>query len=1299
MASDNMNSGANSLDLVMDEILDQLRAGKQPLLEEFLARFPENASEIRDVFPALIIAERIKQDSLVGNSTAKTLPPNRGTEHQLILGVLALQCGLIVRTQFLEAFEEWNANRTRSFQSILVSHNFIHSEACELLNRLADQQLEGNDIVDQSLSQINGEGKTHIFSGTSQSGTQADDTHFKLYENSPPRQRFEIIRPLDRGGLGIVSVALDTELNREVAFKEIRDDRVEDATHRQKFWLEAQLTGGLEHPGIIPIYGLGKSASGKPYYAMRLIKGSNLHVHVRAFHERVQQGKTEFDGQSLRRILRRFLDVCEAISYAHSRGVLHRDLKPANIMLGPYGETLVVDWGLAKAMGISSAPDSQLDQDASVMAEPETPIRRSGSNAEATRHGSIVGTPSYAPPEQLSGQLDLIEVRSDVYGLGAILYEILTGQSPASGSLLDVIRTITTGKVTPARTVNSQVPKSLDAVCRKAMALAPDDRYESASELRADVERWLDDAPVKAYTEPMSIRFRRWLRKHPATVSTLSAITIMLLVGTAFFATLVSQNNSKLGKLNSELLDSNRRERLSAEFANEQSQIARSQSRLSLSTLNSVLLNVQSTLRTLPGGATVRRAIITSSLASLDKVVTEVADKSMADQSTMTALIELADVAVQVGTGNQNSGVGKLETGSISVARLNSEESKSAARIASAALAKACEIGNRLYAESKNKVIGNELYRTNFALAHNKMRVGDSDAAAGYFEEALRIGQELIISEPENTKFRGLVARTKTAYGELLRRSSRLELAAKQIRESLEESRALAVIEPNNPWFRELLAESLEYAGEVEVAAGDLNSADVKYLESIDIRKQLLSQNKMNLPGMKAVIFVIGKRGLNLLSLGQLSKAVEAEAEVAALHREIQRIDPNDNQSQVELANSLERRAKLIATQGNADEAVEFHKQAMEVRKRMADEDPADMLRKRALSISYDNLGKAELKRGNVSIAMDLLQKSLTTSRELLEKDFKNTTKRKDVGLSLTSVGSVQLQEGKLTAAIPLYQESLGIFQSLAEEDPENAIKQRDLMIGRARLAEVYMSDNQMDEAMVLYNQAVQSVRARVEKNPNLPQGREDLSILLESIGVLQLQSEHPAEALASLEECLALRTELSELDPSNLDLKSLLGSAALQFGITLKQLEKLDKAIEILNRAIEIFVPITEKDTGNLESVSALANARSVLGDILFRQGKLELAMEFLKASRSAMDQLLAKTPDNVEWRTRWAEASTTLAALESAMGQPAEGRKRIDEVLQVLDDMIEKRTAIEWVKKFKKAIQSDEKWRDAPK
>ena len=279
-----------------------------------------------------------------------------------------------------------------------------------------------------------------------------------------------MLRPHAQGGLGAVFVALDTELHREVALKQILDQHADDPESRQRFLLEAEITGGLEHPGIVPVYGLGTYADGRPYYAMRFIRGDSLKEAIARFH--ADEGLKQDPGRrslELHQLLRRFVDVCNAIDYAHSRGVLHRDLKPGNVIVGKYGETLVVDWGLAKPLGHAEPPGR---------AEERTLVPSSGSGTAGTLPGSALGTPAYMSPEQAAGDLEHLGPRSDVYSLGATLYCLLTGRPPFEGDDLGaILRGVQAGDFPAPRALDPTIDRALEAVCLKAMALKPEDRY------------------------------------------------------------------------------------------------------------------------------------------------------------------------------------------------------------------------------------------------------------------------------------------------------------------------------------------------------------------------------------------------------------------------------------------------------------------------------------------------------------------------------------------------------------------------------------------------------------------------------------------------------------------------------------------------------------------------------------------------------------------------------------------------------------------------------------------------------
>jgi serine/threonine protein kinase len=339
---------------------------------------------------------------------------------------------------------------------------------------------------------------------------------------TPASGRFRVLKKYKEGGHGVIFVAEDTELRREVALKKIQDRYADDPATRSRFIREAEITGALEHPGIVPVYSLRSSADGRPFYAMRLVSGKSLKEAIVTLHEGDGRGDpAEWTGE-LRKLLKRFIDACYAVEYAHSQGVLHRDLKPSNVLLGPFGETLVADWGLAKRIAERTGSSETRD---------EAPTSQSIDGTDCTPAGLRIGTVSYMSPEQAEMRMDDLGPASDVYSLGATLYCILTGRPPfpiASDEqhLAAVIQLIRKGKFLRPRAIRRAIPRALEAVCLKALALEVDRRYSSARALRDDVERWLADLPVQAETEPWSEHARRWVYRHWTLVVAMTA-TVM----------------------------------------------------------------------------------------------------------------------------------------------------------------------------------------------------------------------------------------------------------------------------------------------------------------------------------------------------------------------------------------------------------------------------------------------------------------------------------------------------------------------------------------------------------------------------------------------------------------------------------------------------------------------------------------------------------------------------------------------------------------------------------------------------
>ncbi|MCC6737661.1 MAG: SUMF1/EgtB/PvdO family nonheme iron enzyme [Planctomycetia bacterium] len=336
-------------------------------------------------------------------------------------------------------------------------------------------------------------------------------------ENTP---RFVLGREIARGGLGRVVEAFDTELKRTVAVKLVLDEL--PAAVRERFVREAELTARLEHPNIVPVHGLVGGEGAPMQLAMKRVQGRDLASLIGA----LAAGEREAEqAWSRPRLLAMFQQVCLGVAFAHDRGVIHRDLKPSNVMLGDYGETLIVDWGLAKEKG--SVAGEAAGRAEAPKAEDRTfvPVRSGGAPGVLTLEGDVLGTPAYMPPEQAEGRQHDVDERSDIYSLGAILYEILSLRAPVEGdSLEEVLTRVKTGAIVPpSRGVSparpaAAVPPELDAIVMKALALRREDRYPTARALHDDIQLFLEGVKEREH-RARSARERveagrRWLARY-----------------------------------------------------------------------------------------------------------------------------------------------------------------------------------------------------------------------------------------------------------------------------------------------------------------------------------------------------------------------------------------------------------------------------------------------------------------------------------------------------------------------------------------------------------------------------------------------------------------------------------------------------------------------------------------------------------------------------------------------------------------------------------------------------------------
>jgi serine/threonine protein kinase len=942
----------------------------------------------------------------------------RGVENELLFGLIALQNHLISREALVAAVSAWLQDKSRPLSELLIERKALPAEHGAAVRILAEAHLARHDHdARQSLATLGGLGlmRDELYT-LGDSDLQAslaalaaapwktsdpallDETLTTLPGQRPSgaiaHARYEIVRPHALGGLGEVLVARDLELHREVAFKRIREPFADDAGSRRRFLLEAEITGALEHPGIVPIYGVGHHADGRPFYAMRFIRGESLQEAAETFHRRfggheAPKLPTEtYSSLAFRQLLRRFLDVCNAIEYAHSRGVLHRDLKPGNVMLGMYGETLVVDWGLAK---VTERPE---DASGAGIRELRPPSSEGGS---PTLAGAAIGTPAYMPPEQASGRLGELGPASDVYALGATLYHIVAGRAPFEKEDAGaVLRKVERGEFTPLAKVQPHAPAALAAICRQAMALRAGDRYPSPKALADDVERYLADEPVFAQTQTAGIRARRWMRKHSRSVAALAAIFAIGLLSLMAIAVVVAGKNFELAKSNLELVKATAAERRSknaAEAQRQDAEKARRQEALERELAEAVTRYMVRAFRKADPAIDGREVKVAD---LLDETVARMPEE-LGGQPIVRAKLLIAIAQTYRGLGLLKECLAACqEAYDLFQANLGDRHPDTqralndlaAAHWAVGDAAMALPLFEKCLTLSEAS-LGSDHPDTlttlnNLAAAHH--RTGSRKAVE--LHERCLAGRSKVLGEdhPDTLASLNNVAIARARYGEEAAARPAFELFHSKLAKLHGEDH------PNTLTALCNLAESHR-------TNGDLSTALTLAERCLERRRAVLGDDHPDtLFSLRSVLAVY-------LSLKNVERAMPLAEECLEKRRAILGDDhPDTLVSQGDLAHAFE-------LSGDYDEAIRLHEQTLEAKRRKLGEDHPSTLR------TLNNLAETHRRSGNLAKAVTLFEECLALSREKLGDDHPSTA------TTLENLARAYLASERGEQALPLFRE------------------------------------------------------------------------------------------------------------------------------------------------------------------------------------------------------------------------------------------------------------------------------------
>jgi tetratricopeptide (TPR) repeat protein/tRNA A-37 threonylcarbamoyl transferase component Bud32 len=1170
-------------------------------------------------------------------------------DRHLLFGLLALQNGIINQGQLVAAFQAWSLDKSRSLAEHLEARGDLTSAKRAVLDALAAVHVETHGgSVEQSLAAVPSSKSTRaslaglgepaieatlerITRGKNGQATAPDDDeaeHTAAYSvgtATSDGQRFRILRPHARGGLGAVFVALDSELHREVALKQILEKHADDPVSRQRFVAEAEITGALEHPGIVPVYGLGTDAGGRPYYAMRFIKGDSLKEAIDRFHK--DEALTKDPGRrslELRKLLRRFTDVCNAIDYAHSRGVIHRDLKPANIIVGKHGETLVVDWGLAKAVGRA---------DPSVG---EQTIAPSSGGSSETLPGSALGTPAYMSPEQARGDLNGLGPRSDVYSLGATLYCLLTGKPPfESDDIGGILRAVQEAQFPRPSQRDPSLDKALEAVCLKAMATDPTDRYPTPKALADDLERWMADEPVTAWREPFSSRARRWARRNRTAVTSLAASVLVALAGTGAVLAVQTQANGRLVRANGALEVANGR--VTEANAELKSANAREKERFNLAMdaiklfhgeVSEDLLMKERQFDTLRNKLLKGAADFYGRLEGLLKDQTDRESRS----ALGTAYDELGALTEKIGD----------QTAALAVQR------------------KALAVRRSLASErGANAGLKLDIARSLNATGWLQRSTGDTAGARAAFEEARRLAEEAQTERGVAEQAQEVLGRAYHRIAYVLSDTGDKSAALAAYSKALAIRQKLTNANPGVARFQLDLAMSHNNFGNVLYDTLDMAGTRAAYDQALAIRQKLADANPSVTQFQLDLAMSHNNIGIVLRLADDTAGARAAYGKALAILQKLADSNPSVTQFQRDLATSHSHVASVLPAGDLAGRLAMFG-QALAIRQKLADSNPSVTQFQRELAMSHSHIGRLLSATGDRAGALAALANALAIQQKLADANPSVTDFQLDVSTSHLNIGWELHRQGDTAGARAEFGRMLAIDQRLADANPGVSRFERGLAASHYNIGRLLSESGDPSGALATYGKALAIRQKLADANPSVAPFRQDLAWSHHNIGWALFQSGDLSGAHAAYAQSLTIREKLAAANPTATEIQRDLVASHNLLSDLLRLNHHPAEARDGYNRALAIAEPLAKEDHENSWYQTGPAYSRRGRGLARLDLGDLAGAHADTRRALQIWDGLPTRTGEN-SFEAACCHATLAAVAGREGSGVPA-GEARVE-------------------------------------
>lgn len=1050
------------------------------------------------------------------------------------------------------------------------------------------------------------------------------------------------------GGLGEVFKARDTELNREVAVKRIKSRYADDAGSRRRFLTEAELTARLDHPGVVPVFGLVNDVRGRPCYAMRFIRGETLKDEIDRYHSQGSgvkspgSEKTENSGEksvepkaepaftpacdnvprsvAFRHLLARFLATCQAIAYAHSRNIVHRDIKPANIMVGTFGETLVVDWGLAKSL--DDGPDLDRLMKSAAAAGFRHDPEATDLPSHMTMAGTAVGTPAYMAPEQAAGEIDKVGPRADIYALGATLYVILTGKAPVAGKdTTEVLDRVRRGAYDSAATVNPECPKPLDAIARKAMALRQEDRYASALELAADVERWLSDEPVSCYQDPFFARLARWARRHPARVATGVSLLIAGVLAAGGIAWAIHEGEKKareeqkntaaqrdraedqerktadalrvVTEMNTEITGKNREIELQNKKINEARKLASDRYENAVKAYNMLVYDIDKKMADRAGLQGLRKTLLLNATIGLKQLVEGRGEGHItADRTLVSAYRQMGEVYQLLGdTAQARKYFGEAVTLAMEVQRealpgdkraADRELGRSYAKLAGIhqqagqtqpareAIKEAIKLFEQLAQDKTDTEAQKDLAAAIAQQATIGMEQGKTGQALEDCKDALTRRQRLFDAAPNDPERKRDLAASLDLLADLQQRTGSTTEALGNAESALRLRKELAKQLPDRTDVTRELAAAYARLGEVQSERGYVTDAKKTYQEGVDKLKELVAQDEESVNAKAELAAMYGRLGQVQLRTGDLKDAIKNAELGKDIAKKLHEIDPVSATARRGYAMSLEHYGDALLAMGNIDKGITQYEAAKELFGPLWESDKDSARAKLDLARGLERMGDGLLAKNKPAGAVVPYEKSVEIREEVAKRDTDSTSAKRDLAIALYKLAYSHIGAGQMGLADKYATRATDLFIALVAKDQESAQAQRDIAICYAKWGEVLATSGHITGALIVW----QSSLNRCEKLATLDKGnvqaKEDEAIAYERLATFYAVLGHTRRALDAADDAVKLWRSIAKNGGDTKAARRRLALAMLRCGNIHAELRQLKEARTLYKQAAD---------------------------------------------------------------------------------------------------------------------------------